>query len=237
MDIHFNPQARQLSPMRQARFAAPEEKKAAAAGRSQDRIDISQEGRRTVTGAEPGLDFGQDWEKLEANLGRMTKDELMSAVREQLGEQKLEVNWNATVDPDGQLWCESYFQSYVSQATQFRDTAERAIKDYYAGAYGEALHSPLGRDLPSQLNFIAAKYQCSWSDYFDASMPAAERQWTYTQVRAMLTGTGLRLNDPYALKGVHIPTNEETSKIARQAADDRISALVRQAKEASGISD
>lgn len=90
--------------------------------------------------------------------------------------------------------------------------------------------------LPGQLNFIAAKYQCSWTDFFDAGMLADERQWTYIQVRAMLTGTGLRLNDPYALKDIHIPANEETAKIARQAADDKISQLIRQAREASGVS-
>ena len=86
--------------------------------------------------------------------------------------------------------------------------------------------------MTGQLNFIAAKYNCSWSEYFDASMPVGERQWAYTQVRAMLTGTGLRLNDPYALKGLHIPDNEEISKIAKQSANDTISELVRQAKEA-----
>ena len=48
------------------------------------------------------------------------------------------------------------------------------------------------------------------------------------------SGSGLRLNDPYALKGIHIPTDEETSKNARQAADDTISALVRQAKADAG---
>ena len=63
-------------------------------------------------------------------------------------------------------------------------------------------------------------------------MPAGERKWAYTQVRAMLTGTCLRLNDPYALKGLHIPDNEEIAKIAKQSANDTISELVRQAKEA-----
>ena len=96
----------------------------------------------------------------------------------------------------------------------------------------EALNSSPGKDLTGQLNFIAAKYNCSWSEHFDASMPAGERQWAYTQVRAMLTGTGLRLNDPYALKGLHIPDNEEIAKIAKQSANDTISELVRQAKEA-----
>lgn len=236
MDITFNPLARQISSIRTGRFAVSEEKEVKAAGQSQDQMEISQEGRQAAAESEgePGLD--QFCKTLETTLSGVTKDGLMSMVREQLGEQKLEVNWNATVDPDGQIWCRAYFDSYVSQVTQFRDTAESAIKDYYSGAYREALNNPLGQDLPSQLNFIAAKYQCSWSDYFDASMSAGERQWTYTQVRAMLTGTGLRLNDPFALKDIHIPTAEETTKIAKQAADNRISELVRQAKATSGIS-
>ena len=47
----------------------------------------------------------------------------------------------------------------------------------------------------------------------------------------MLTGSGLHLNDPYALRGNHIPNDEETAKNDKQATDDTISALVRQAKE------
>lgn len=237
MDVTFNPLARQISPMRSARFADPEEKTAKSAGQTQDKIEISQEGQQAVTATETELDFDQSRKKVESYLSSMTKDEFMSQVRDQLGEQRLEINWNATVDPDGQIWCKAYFDSYISQVSQFRDTAERAIKDYYADAYQEARNSPLGSSLSQQLNFIAAKYQCSWSDYFDASMPTAERQWTYTQVKAMLTGTGLRLNDPYALKGIHIPTNEETTQIAKQAANDKISELVRQAKKADGITD
>lgn len=228
MDITFNPSARQISPMQTARFAAPEEKAAQTAQQPQDRMEISQKGRQAAKSV-PGFD--QSWEKMEAFLGSMTKNDFMSTVWEQLGEQNLEVNWNAAMDPDGQIWCKAYFDSYVSQVTEFKDTAESAIKNYYADAYQEALNSPLGSSLPQQLNFLAAKYQCSWSDYFDASIPVGERQWTYTQVRAMLTGTGLRLNDPYALKDVHIPTVEETTKAAKQAADDKISQLARQAME------
>lgn len=167
MDITFDPRARQISPMRPARFAAPAEKEAKAAGQAQDKMEISQQGQQAATEAGAGPD--QSWEGL---LKDMTKEELMAKLREQLGEQELEVNWNATVDPDGQIWCKAYFDATVSQLTQFRDTAESAIKDYYAGAYQEALNSPLGTSLPQQLNFIAAKYQCSWSDYFNASMPA-----------------------------------------------------------------
>ena len=237
MNVTFTPQANQISPMRSYRFAAAEEKSAKATGESTDQMEISQAGRQAIAEVEgePGLD--QDWEKLESNLNNLTKGDFMSMVREQLGEQKLEVNWNATVDPDGQIWCKAYFDSYICQVTTFKSNAESAINDYYAGAYQEALNNPLGNDLSSQLNFIAAKYQCSWSNYFDESMPAAERQWTYTQVRAMLTGTGLRLNDPYALKGIHIPKEDEITNTAKQAADDRISELVQQTKQQMGITD
>lgn len=232
MNVIFTSLAQQVSPMRSARFAAPEKAEAKAVNQSLDKMDISSEGQQAAADT-PDVSV-EDWEKPEINLGQMTKDEFVSAVREQLGEQKLEVNWNATVDPDGQIWCKAYFDSYVSQVTQFQDAAESAIKDHYASAYQEALNNPLGQELPSQLNFIAAKYQCSWSDYFDANMPAVERQWTYTQLRAMLTGTNLRLNDPFALKNIHIPTNDEITQIARQDADNKISQLIRQAK---GITD
>ena len=219
MSVTLNPQAGQISSLRSFQFAKTEKKDARITEQSQDQMEISREGRQAVA---------------DTGLNGMTAEDFMAQVREQLGEQKLEVNWNATVDPDGQIWCKSYFDAYVSQVTQFRDTAESAIKDYYADAYQEALHSPLGTDLPSQLNFLAAKYQCSWTEYFDADMPAGQRQWTYTQVRAMLTGTGLRLNDPYALKDIHIPTSEETTRLAKQAADNKISELVQQLTRSSG---
>lgn len=207
----------QLALIRNARSAPSQEH--TAAGQSQDQLELSQEGRQVSAQAE------------KAALLDMTKEDIMSMAQEQLEEQRLEINWNASVDPDGQIWCKAYFDSYTTQAVQFRDTAENAIQDYYAAPYQEALNNPLGSSLPQQLNFIAAKYQCSWSDFFDASIPADQRQWTYTQVRAMLTGTGLRLNDPFALKDISIPTVEETSKIAKQEADNTIRQLAGQAKE------
>lgn len=210
----------QLALIRNARSAPSQEH--TAAGQSQDQLELSQEGRQVSAQAE------------KAALLDMTKEDIMSTAQEQLEEQRLEINWNASVDPDGQIWCKAYFDSYTTQAVQFRDTAENAIQDYYAAPYQEALNNPLGSSLPQQLNFIAAKYQCSWSDFFDASIPADQRQWTYTQVRAMLTGTGLRLNDPFALKDISIPTVEETSKIAKQEADNTIRQLAGQAKEQNG---
>ena len=225
MSVTFDPRAGQVSPLRSFQYIKAEEKPAKTGGQSQDQLDISAEGRQAAA------PFG---------LNGMTADEYMTKVREQLGEQQLgeqqlEVNWNATVDPDGQIWCKAYFESYVSQAMEFKNTAESAIKDYYSDVYQEALNS--SPSLPQQLNFITAKYLCSWSNCFDTTMPAAERQWAYTQLHAMLTGTGLRLNDPYALKGIHIPNVEETTQIARKTADDKINELVRQAKEANGITE
>lgn len=228
MDITFNPKASQISSMRAAQFAAPEEQAVTASTEQpQDHMEISQAGQQAV--AEPE-GFDQMAEKLEANLRSMTKEDFMSMVREQLGEQKLEINWNASVDPDGSVWAKSYIDSLVSQC----DTAQETIEGYYADAYQEALNSPLGNLLPNQLNFIAGKYLCSWSDFFDSSMPESERQWTYNQVKAMLTGSRVKLNDPYALVASGLDT-KNMDQTARQAAADKISELIQQAKEAAGI--
>ena len=225
MNFAVNRNTGPVSPMRSAAWARPEAGAQEPAPGPRDAVSISGEARQALE--------GEELSPVEKALKGATQEQVQAWMEEWQTQHQLEVNWNATVDPDGQIWCKSYFDSYASQVTEFRASAESAIKDYYADAYQEALDSPLGKDLSGQLNFIAAKYNCSWSEYFDASMPAGERQWAYTQVRAMLTGTGLRLNDPYALKGLHIPDNEEIAKIAKQSADDTISELVRQAKEAN----
>ena len=51
----------------------------------------------------------------------------------------------------------------------------------------------------NSLGFISGKYLCDWSDYYDPSIPAKERQWTHHQLWAMLTDSHVALNDPYAL--------------------------------------
>ena len=233
MDITFNPKPSQISKLYSGRFATPEEKKAMAAQEPEDKVEISHEGQDAVSAAPSEIGFDEMAEKLTARLSSMTKDEFMAMVREQLGGPKqLEANWNAQVDPDGSVWAKSYIDSLASQAQTARDT----IEGYYADAYQEALHNPLGNSLTNQLNYIAAKYQCSWSDYFDASMPADQRQWTYTQLRAMITGTGVRLNDPYALAGTGLNSGN-MDEIARKAASDKIQALIQQAKEAAGVED
>ena len=120
---------------------------------------------------------------------------------------------------DGWTAAKAYMEAIVCQAKQ----AESEIETYYAGSLEEARSNPMG----DPLLYIAAKYQCSWSDYFDASMPADQRQWTFSQLKAMLTESRVALNDPYALAASGGPrTAEAMEKAARQAAKSALDALI-----------
>lgn len=232
MDITFNPRARQISKLYTARFAETEKKGAISVEKPADQFEISQDRRNAASAAQGGTGFDEMAEKLKAQISSMTKEDFFAMMREHLGEPKqLEINWNAQVDPDGSVWAKGYIDSLTSQV----NTARSAIEDYYSGAYQDAQNSPLGSSLTDRLNYIAAKYQCSWSDYFDASMPADQRQWTYNQVRAMLTGTRVKLNDPYALAGSGLNV-KNMDDVARKAASDKIQELIRQAKKTAGLS-
>ena len=233
MSITFDPKANQISAMRVGRFAPPMGEKALSdACKPEDQLNISQAGQEAAARAEGETGFDEMAEQLEARLSSMTKENLAAMAREQLGEPKqLEINWNAHVDPDGSVWAKSYIDSLASHV----EAARSAIEGHYSDAYQEALDSPLGSALPDRLNFIAAKYQCSWSDYFDASMPTDQRQWTYTQVKAMLTGSRVALNDPFALAASGLDS-KNMDEIARKAAADKINELIQQAKEAAGVS-
>lgn len=167
-------------------------------------------------------------ERVSAWAGSMTKDEFNDLVREQLGEPKqLELNWVAAVDPDHTIYIKAYMDSFVFQCKE----VQNVIEDYYSDAYQEALNNPMG----DPLMFIAAKYKCSWSDYYDASIPDNERQWMYDQVRRMLTGQRVSLADPYALAGTGLNQGNSIDKIAVKAATDKIEELIRQAKAEAGI--
>ena len=232
MSVTFDPSrpsSNQISKLHTGRFATPEEKavrEAAKAQGSQDKIEISQEGRDAVSDAPP-QDGETGWEKqlekIDAWLSSTTKEEFMDLVREQLGEpQQLEVNWAAAVDPDHTIYSKAYMDSLVSQCKE----VQNVIEDYYSDAYQEALHNPMG----DPLMFIAAKYKCSWSDYYDAGIPDNERQWMYDQVRRMLTGRRVSLADPYALAGTGLNQGNSIDKIAKKAATDKMQELIRQAK-------
>lgn len=217
MDVTLNSGARRISSMRTAHFAATEEEakaaKAAASASGRDQVTISQEGRDS-------LEIFAD--RFEAAISTITKEEFMDMVSQWKDEHQLKVEANPywRVDPDGSIARKAFFESYLGQLQEQEET----IRAYYADAYEEAVSAPI-----DSLAFISGKYLCDWSDYYDPSIPAKERQWTYHQLWAMLTGSNVALNDPYALASCGGPKKvDEMEEIARQAAKDKLDALLKE---------
>lgn len=219
MNVSMNPGANRISALRTGRFAPSEQESAAPSEPRGDEVSISQEGREAAAhgpAAEP--DSLEAAARFESILGGMTREEFQALTVECAGELKPNPYWE--VDPDRSIAWRTYWDSLSSQA----QATEDAIKDYYDGAYREAVASPM-----DSLLYIASKYLYSGSKYFAADMTEDARQWAYTQVRAMLTDSPVRPNDPYALAASGgVPTFEQSDKIARQAVKDALDALVRE---------
>jgi len=216
MNVTLNPTARQISALHNAHFAEPKaeqtEKKLTP---NRDQVSFSQEGQQAA--ADSMKRFA---EKMTSQIDAMTKDDLMKQLKQWQAEHKLEIDPYRAVDPDGAIATKTYFESYIGQLME----EETTIKQYYAGAYEEAVSAPI-----NSLTFISGKYLCDWSDYFDPSMPTKERQWTHRQLWAMLTDTHVALNDPYALAATGGPkTVDQMDKIARQAVKDKLDALIKE---------
>lgn len=238
MSVTFDPNRPspdQISPLRTGRFATSEEKAAQKAAKAdgkepRDKIEISQEGRDAVSETPPQggeTCWEEQMKKIDAWLGSMTKDDFMGLMREQLGEpNQLEINWSAAVDPDHTIYIKTYMNSLVSQCKE----VQGIIEDYYSDAYQEAMRDP------EPLSFLSSKYLWSGSKIFDSSIPANERRWTYDQVRRTITGQRVSLADPYALAGTGLNQGNSVDRIAEKAAEGKIEALIRQAKEAAGVS-
>lgn len=163
---------RRISSMRVVHFASAEDKNTAAAQSSnRDQVTISQEGRDSL---EAMMD------RTVEQLSAMTKEEFMNMLRQWQSENqpKLEVDPYRKVDPDGSIARKTYFESYLGQLKEMEET----VKSYYADAYKEAVSAPI-----NSLAFISGKYLSPWSDYYDPNIPAKERQWTHSQLWAMLT--------------------------------------------------
>lgn len=214
MNITLNPGTYQISSLRTSRFATAEETKTKASPTSDsDQIIISQEGRDSLEALA---------DKTATQLTAMTKEDFLAQVRqwESENQTRLEIDPYREVDPDGSIARKTYFESYLGQLMDMEDT----IKGYYAGAYEEAVSGPI-----DSLAFISGKYLCTWSDYFDSGIPAKERQWTHSQLWAMLTDSHVALNDPYALAASGGPkTVEQMDEIARQAVKDKLDGLMKQ---------
>ncbi|MDO5602523.1 MAG: hypothetical protein Q4G07_07110 [Oscillospiraceae bacterium] len=160
--------------------------------------------------------------KTAPQLQTMTKEDFMDIAKQWPPENQpqLETNPYWEVDPDGSIARKAYFESYLGQLME----TESNVKSYYAGAYDEAVSAPI-----DSLAYISGKYLCSWSDYFDPSMPQTERQWTHHQLYALLTDSHVALNDPYALAAHGGPkTSAQMDKTAQQAVKDTLDALLRQ---------
>ena len=224
MDVTLNPLTRQISALYTARFAEPEEKKSeVVVPSSSDQVTISQEGIETASSKVETLA-----DKVATKLGTMKRADFMEQLKQWQSENQtpLEVDPYYSVDPDGSIANKTYFESYLGQLQE----TEHTIKDYHSDAYNEAVSAPI-----NSLAFISGKYLCDWSNYFDPSMPAKERQWTHHQLRAMLTDTHVALNDPYALAASGGPkTVEQMDKIARQAVKDKLDFLIKE-RQASTV--
>ena len=205
---------RRISSMRAVHFASAEDKNTAAAQSSnRDQVTISQEGRDSL---EAMMD------RTVEQLSAMTKEEFMNMLRQWQSENqpKLEVDPYRKVDPDGSIARKTYFESYLGQLKEMEET----VKSDYADAYKEAVSAPI-----NSLAFISGKYLSPWSDYYDPNIPAKERQWTHSQLWAMLTDSNVALNDPYALAASGgTKTVDEMDEIARQAVKDRLDALIKE---------
>lgn len=214
MNVIPNSDNRRISSMLTVHFASAEDKNTAAAQASnRDQVTISQEGRDSL---EAMMD------KTVEQLSAMTKEEFMSMFRQWQSENqpKLEADPYRKVDPDGSIARKTYFESYLGQLKEMEET----VKSYYADAYKEAVSAPI-----NSLAFISGKYLSPWSDYYDSNIPAKERQWTHSQLWAMLTDSNVALNDPYALAASGgTKTVDEMDEIARQAVKDKLDALIKE---------
>ena len=217
MNVKLNPLARQMSTLHTAHFAKPEEKKETYISPKSDTVSISKEGQQS---AYDRLEKLAD--TVAEKLSTITKEDFMKQFKQLQGNNPLEINPYREVDPDGSIARKTYFESYLGQLKDTEDT----IKNYYTDAYNEATASEI-----DSITFISGKYLCTWSDYFDPSMPAKERQWTHHQLWAMLTDSHIALNDPYALSSSGGPkTVEQMDKIAKQAVKEKLEELLKEMK-------
>lgn len=216
--MKLQPFARQMSTLHTAHFAKSEDKKEKNTFQTNnDRVTLSQEGQNTATN---NLEIMAD--KVAAKLSTITKEDFMEQAKQ--CQKELKVDPYRAVDPDGSIARKTYFECYIGQLME----QENTIKNYYSGAYQEAISAPI-----NSLAFISGKYLCDWSDYFDPSMPTKQRQWTHHQLWAMLTESHVALNDPYALAASGGPkTVEQMDSIAKQAVKDKLDILLKQKNNA-----
>ena len=221
MDMKIETSANYISLMKPGAWtkfqARPQEMPSVA-----DRVEISSEARASREAQPPEDRFSQ----LETLLEGPNKDALMAQVREWRQSHQLEVNWNATVDPDGSIYARSYMEGLVNQLETLRTTVE----DYYQEGHQENLR------VPNPHHHLVEKYRYSGSPYFRGDLPQAQRDMAFRQEEALLRGGRVALNDPWALAPVGgVPKGEDLEKAAKEYAQSVLDGLIADYKKLHGI--
>ncbi len=216
ISVHSKPGS--FSPMKAALWTPPASAAETSPRPAQDQLNISQEGRQ----AQPEEALSE----LEHVLLNTSQEDLMDQVQNWRDQHPLEVNWNATVDPDGGIYAKAYLDSLVSQY----DGTRRAVEAYYAPGHQENL------GFANPYNHLVEKYRYSGSPYFRGDMDAAQRAMAFEQERALLWGGRVKLNDPWALAASGgVLSGEEVEAAARQAAQEKLNTLIAAHKQRLGL--
>lgn len=145
---------------------------------------------------------------------------------------KLEVNWQEIVDPNGKIYGAAFVESLVTQY----QVAETKIKEFYSKGHEENMsyENPYGHLCQKYSGLFSEENPNLVSDnpYFRYDMEEAERAMAFRQEYALLNGKRVIIGDPYALKESGGMLNiKEVDAIAKQAAKEKIEELIKQRKE------
>lgn len=145
-----------------------------------------------------------------------------------------EANLRRKVDPDGKIYGAAFVEGIVKQYQEM----ESQIRDYYSTAHEESMSydDPYGHILQKYL--FDSKSPFGQSPFFRSDMSKSERDWAFRQERAMIWGSNITLNDPYAL-AAHggVKNVDEIDANARQYAQAKIDGLIAEYKREHGIED
>lgn len=218
ISVHNN-NASRLSPMKAAQWAPSRPVDGEDRKPAQDRVDISQAGKDS-------LDNGEALSPIERAIRNTTKEDFMAQLDAWRQEHKLEVNWNATVDPDGSIYAKAYMDGLASQYEKDR----RTIEAYYAQGHQENLR------FANPYNHLVEKYKYSGSPYFMGDLPQAQRDMAFRQEEALLRGGRVALNDPWALAASGgVPRGKDVEANARAYAQSVLDDLIAQYKKDKNI--
>ncbi len=197
----------------------------------QDSVELSYKGSFAAA-------FDMDDEtagRLETAMQNADIPALLEEIEKQKGSLPVDEEWHyrRIVDPDGKIYSLTYVESLLRQY----QCAEDTIKAYYAEAHRDNLSQG---SIADSMNYLSLKYTkfglLVGSPYYRSDMSEAERQMALYQEKALLLGGRVTIGDPYALAASGGPINiKGADRIAYQAAQDRIDALISEYKRANGI--